>query len=148
MTKIIVYENPEDTTRVSILTPTGEVTIDELLQIYINTDKPYKIMEDNELPIEDSVYFGAWQLIDNNVVINMEKAKEIHRNILRQQRIERFASLDIAFMRALEQGDMLKQQDIALQKQKLRDIPFHVDITTAENTVKLRALTLDVLLAN
>lgn len=148
MTQIIVFENPEDASRVFLLTPTGELSIDELIQRHVDIYKPYKIMDEGDLPQEDNIYFAAWQLINDNIVINLEKAKDIHRNMLRQQRTERFASLDVAFMRALEQGDTVKQQEIALQKQKLRDIPSHPAIYTVEDTTQLRALTLDFLLEN
>ena len=148
MTQIIVFTNPEDLSRVSILTPTGESSIDELIHLHIDTSKPYKIMDEHELPSDDYMYFEAWKLIENDIQVDIEKAKDIHRKNLRQQRIERFTALDIQFMRAIEENDIVAQQEIAAKKQKLRNIPSHTAISNATNTIQLRELTLDFLLTH
>jgi hypothetical protein len=113
MPQVIVFTNPEDVCRVSILTPTGESSIDELIHLHVDTTKPYKIMDDKELPSDDYMYFEAWKLIKNEIQIDIEKAKDIHRRFLRQQRIERFTELDIQFMRSIEENNIVTQQEIA-----------------------------------
>lgn len=55
-------------------------------------------------------------------VVNLSKAKAIHLNKFRDARAPKLEALDIAFMRAVEQGDTAKQADIATQKKTLRDI--------------------------
>jgi len=146
MSYVIVFENPEDSNRISIMTPTGEVSIDELIRLQIDITKPYKIMLSSGLPYEDNVFFEAWKLINDTIIIDLEKSKEIHRNILRQERTKLFSDLDIQFMRAIEQGDTIKQQEISTKKQKLRDLPSHSAIQSASTTAELRSLTLDFLM--
>jgi len=145
--QVIVFQAPDNPTRVAIMTPTGEVEIDELVTRYIDTSKPYKIMSTADFPHQDGDYSEAWQLVNDALVVNMDNAKEAHRNKLRVQRTERFAILDIDFMRAVEQADTAKQQEIAAIKQKLRDMPAHPSIAAATTTAELRALTMDALLA-
>lgn len=146
MSYVIVFENPEDPNRISIMTPTGEVSTDELIRLKIDVTKPYKIMLNTELPYEDDVFFEAWKLVNDTIIIDLEKSKEIHRNILRRERIKLFSDLDIQFMRAIEQGDTVKQQEISTKKQKLRDLPSHSAIQSASTTAELRSLTLDFLM--
>ena len=56
------------------------------------------------------------------ITINLDKAKEIQKNRWRTARIPILEKLDTQFMRAVETGDTTKQQQIATQKQSLRDV--------------------------
>lgn len=55
------------------------------------------------------------------IVINMQKAIEIKKQIIRAEREPLLARLDVEMMRALESGDAAKQAEIATKKQALRD---------------------------
>ena len=57
-----------------------------------------------------------------SIRINIDKAKAITLDRLRAERAPKLAALDVAFMRAVEQGDTAAQASIAAQKQALRDI--------------------------
>lgn len=57
-----------------------------------------------------------------SIIINIDKAKAIKLNALRAERAPKLAALDVAFMRAVEQGDESAKAAIAAQKQELRDI--------------------------
>jgi hypothetical protein len=86
--------------------------------------------------------------IDNNVLkYNIDEAKKIHIEKLRPLRNAKLSSLDVAFMRAVERGDVDKQKEIAAEKQKLRDITTHPAIENATTVEELRELTIDKLLA-
>jgi hypothetical protein len=56
------------------------------------------------------------------ITINLDKAKEIQKNRWRTARKPILEKLDTQFMRAVETGDTAKQQQIATQKQALRDV--------------------------
>jgi len=71
------------------------------------------------------------------ITINLEKAKEIKRNKIRAQRAPLLAELDIAFMRAVELGDLQEQQRIAIEKQRLRDAPSDERINSAQTPEEL-----------
>jgi hypothetical protein len=57
-----------------------------------------------------------------SIRINIDKAKAIKLDSLRAERAPKLAALDLAFMRAVEQGDLLAQASIAAEKQALRDV--------------------------
>jgi hypothetical protein len=56
------------------------------------------------------------------ITIDIDKAKDVQRDVWRRMRKPKLQSLDLAFMRALEAGDAEAQADIAEQKQELRDV--------------------------
>ena len=57
-----------------------------------------------------------------SIRINIDKAKAIKLDQLRAERAPNLAALDLAFMRAVEQGDTAAQSRIAAEKQALRDV--------------------------
>lgn len=57
-----------------------------------------------------------------SIRINIDKAKAIKLDQLRAERAPKLAALDVAFMRAVEQGDTAAQSRIAAEKQALRDV--------------------------
>jgi hypothetical protein len=57
-----------------------------------------------------------------SIRINIDKAKAIKLDQLRAERATKLAALDLAFMRAAEQGDTAEQASIAAEKQALRDV--------------------------
>ena len=57
-----------------------------------------------------------------SISINITKAKAIKLDSLRAERAPKLAALDVAFVRALEQGDTAEQSRIAAEKQALRDV--------------------------
>ena len=69
--------------------------------------------------------------------INMDKAKEIHKNKIRKARAPKLAELDVEFQKALETG--ASTTDIVTKKQALRDAPAASGITTAATTDELKA---------
>ena len=146
-TRVIVVEHPDDSSRVAILIPTGEIPLEDVLQKDVNTEKFHMVVEYETLPIADEDFYEAWHFHEGEVKVNLERAKDIHRNRLRAQRAPLLQQLDVDFMRADEMGDMIKKAEVVASKQKLRNLPTHPSIAGASSTSELRALTLEVLLA-
>lgn len=147
---VIVMESTTDPSRVAVMYPTGDLPIDELICRHVDTSRPYKVMRVEELPTIDFDFYDAWMLIPQegggySLMVDMERAREVQRDRLRMERKPLLKALDIQFMRAVECANITVQQEIAMKKQVLRDIPNHPAIATATNTTILRALTLDVL---
>ena len=69
--------------------------------------------------------------------VDMAKAREIHKNNIRNARTPKLAELDIEFQKALETG--ASTTDIVAKKQALRDAPAASGISTAASTDDLRA---------
>lgn len=57
-----------------------------------------------------------------SIRINIDKAKAIKLDQFRIQRKPLLEALDLAYMRAIESGDLIEQERIKAQKQVLRDI--------------------------
>jgi hypothetical protein len=82
----------------------------------------YKIYKEKDAI---SNYFQSsfeWDYEKNDLKVNIQKAKEIKRNEYRLLRPALFEKLDVKFMKALEANDQSKLQEIAILKEKLRNI--------------------------
>jgi hypothetical protein len=77
-----------------------------------------------------------------SIIINIDKAKAIKLDQLRAERAPKLAALDLAFMRAVEQGDTAKQASIAAQKQALRDV---TKAPLPDDVASLKDFTPDIL---
>ena len=73
------------------------------------------------------------------IVVNMQKALEIKKNMIRQERAPLLAALDIEMMRALEAGDTAKQEEIKQKKQALRDATTDPVLLQASTPEELKA---------
>lgn len=71
--------------------------------------------------------------------INIEKAKEIHKDHLRSVRFQELQRLDIEFMKAVESGDSEKIAEISAKKQELRDITASPEIENATSVENLKS---------
>ena len=69
--------------------------------------------------------------------VDMSKAKDIHKDNIREARKDKLAALDIEYQRATETG--ADTSAIVSKKNALRDYPAHAGITTAQNTQDLKA---------
>lgn len=79
------------------------------------------------------------------IKVNMTKAREIKRDQLRAERKPLLEQLDVEFMRAQEQGDQAKADEIAAKKQALRDVTADPAIDAATTPEELKAVRPGVL---
>ena len=137
MTKII-YSNSDGT--VSVITPTGDV---ELAKKDVPSGTVYEVVEDNTLPT-DRTFRNSWT--GNNIGIatatttiteDISKARDIHKENIRNARTPKLAALDIEFQKAQETSS--STAEIVDQKRLLRDAPAASGIATAANTTELKA---------
>jgi hypothetical protein len=68
------------------------------------------------------------------ITINIDKAKEITKQRLREEREPLLAAQDVAFQRALESG--ADTTTIVIEKQRLRDVTNLVDTATTLDELK------------
>ena len=71
------------------------------------------------------------------ISIDMAKARELHKEKIREARTPKLAELDIEFQKALETG--ASTTDIVSKKQALRDAPADSAIASANTEAKLKA---------
>jgi len=68
------------------------------------------------------------------IIININKAKEVWKDKIRNARISALEKLDVDFIRATEQR--LDTSTIVANKQLLRDLPSQVDTANSINEIK------------
>ena len=73
------------------------------------------------------------------IIVDINKAKEITKDRLRQERKPLLEAQDVAFQRALESN--ADTSAIVAEKQRLRDITNQVD--TANTVEELKSITLE-----
>jgi hypothetical protein len=72
------------------------------------------------------------------ITVNMEKAREIWRDVIREARDPKFAALDVEFQRCVEEN--VDTTEVVLQKEALRDAPQDPAIDTAATPEELKAV--------
>jgi hypothetical protein len=118
--KFIVYAQENNQIAVASVIEEFQEVIEDIVHKIVPPNAPYKIVESLDV---DNTFFNAYEFDQSTgAIINMEKAKEIWKNIFRETRKPILENLDIEYMKALENNDTVKQQEIALKKQQLRDV--------------------------
>ena len=74
------------------------------------------------------------------ITVNMSKAREIKKDLIRLERDPKLADLDVEFMKAVEQGDTALQATLAAKKQALRDATDDPAIQAASTPEELKAV--------
>ena len=135
MSQVIAFQN--DNGGVAVCIPTGELSIEAVLEKDVPKGKGARIVDQASLPNQDNDFFDAWEMDAKTISVNLDKAKELTKRRLRAEREPLLAAQDVAFQRALETG--ADTAAIVAEKQRLRDVTNQAD--TCTTTAELRALT-------
>lgn len=79
------------------------------------------------------------------IKVNMNKALEIKKDMIRAERNPKLAELDLEFMKAVEQNDAAKQADISAKKQALREATNDPALSAAVTPEELKEVIPDAL---
>ena len=134
MKQRIIYQNAEG--GVSIIAPTGEIPIEDVIAKDVPAGVEYSVVDEANIP-SDRYFRKAWKVGNDDVVIDIELAKDIQRDKWREARAPKLAALDVEYIRAMEQEDPVRQSEIASKKQALRDVtstPLPDDIEGIKET--------------
>lgn len=101
----------------------------------------YEEVEDELIP-NDRTFRNAW---DHSLSVDMPKAKEIQRDILRELRKPLFLDLDTEALIALSKGDKVSIALIESRKKELRDITFHESIDSAQTPEELKLAGMELI---
>lgn len=135
MNQVIIFEN--DNGGVSTCVPTGEIPIEAVMEKDVPKGRGARIVQHSSLPWQNNDFYDAWEMDATSVTVNLNKAKEITKTRLREERTPLLLAQDVLFQRALENGT--DTTAIIAEKQRLRDITLLVDeATTLE---ELRTIT-------
>ena len=120
---------------------TNELVIDEIEKSRINS-KSWRIITDADL-IKDREFRDAWKDENNKIDIDIEKAKNIHIDNLRIKRADLLSKLDIEYIKADENNDITKRNEIIQRKNILRDITKDPRIDAATNIEELKKVKVE-----
>lgn len=135
----IVYHDPKED-RVKIIIPAPGIGMQRLL-LDVPEGVMFTTIKNDEVPTDRS-FRNAWSFnhMDKTFGHDMGKAKELHREKIRQARAPKLAELDTAYMRADEAQDPYTKSIIAAKKQKLRDFTKIVNIEQAVTVEELKTI--------
>ena len=103
----------------------------------------FHAIADTDIPV-DRTYRNAWSW-NGKIEHDMVKARNIHRDLMRQSRKPKLETLDAAYMRADEVSNTSLKAQIANQKQALRDVPAIPAIETAATIEQLKTVWPEIL---
>lgn len=82
---------------------------------------------------------GAWTLSGNVISEDLDTAKEIFKDKIREVRDPLLTAEDVTYMKALEADDATAKAASVTKKQALRDAPAAAAITNATTIAELKA---------
>ena len=133
MSQVIIFRN--DNGGVSVCTPTGEISIEAVMEKDIPTGRGAKIISNTDLPNQHNDFFNAWEMDEAGVVtVSLAKAKEITKERLRAERAPLLAAQDVLYQRAQEANT--DTTAIVAEKNRLRDITLLADAATTLDALK------------
>jgi len=115
----------------------GGKTYDEAMQLIIQSDcfDAVKVKIIDVFSETESNFFSAVYITDDNEIkVDMPKARVIHMDRIREGRVTVFNGLDRDYMKAHEANDTTELTNIATTKQALRDLPVTFDATLEQCT--------------
>lgn len=104
-----------------------------------------RFVTDAEIP-SDRTFRDAWAMVGLSVVVDMPKARELHKHKLRALRAPKLTTLDVAYLKADEGGNAALKAQIAATKRALRDVTADPRIAAALTPEELKIIIPDVLL--
>lgn len=87
----------------------------------------------------DRHFRGAWSLSGTVISEDMDAAKTIFRDKIREVRTSLLAAEDVVYMKALEADDTSAKSASVAKKNALRNAPAASAITSADTIAKLKA---------
>ena len=129
MSKIIIYSQENGNMGVCIPNPKLDINIVK------EKDCPNGIIVDQSIVENlDKDFFDGYEIVNDEPVINVSKAKSIWKDKIRLARKSALEKLDIEVMKAQESGSDIT--DIVNEKQILRDLPSNVDGAKTVDQIK------------
>lgn len=100
----------------------------------------WKIIDPAVYQAADREFRSAWKFSpDKDIDVDVEKAKEVWKDKIREARKPMLEALDTEYMRADEAGETAKKAEIAAKKQALRDATKDARIAKAASLDALKA---------
>lgn len=136
----IIYTNKNG--GISVVHPTGELSVEEVAAKDVPDGVPFEIVEDNAIP-SNRTFRDAWVMGTCCVELDLEKCKEIGHDKRRKMRAEEFQPYDDVIAKQIPGSDTVEAE---LARQSIRDKYSNVQraIDAADTPDKIKvALGLD-----
>ena len=131
----IIYQNNEG--GISVIHPTGELSIEEVAAKDVPQGVAYEIVEDDAIP-GDRFFRNAWVANGAAVDVDLSKAKDIGHDIRRQQRTEEFKPYDEVIMKQIPGADAVAAEE-ARQQVRFKYALIQDAINVASTTDEIKA---------
>ena len=130
----IIYTNNEG--GVSVVIPTGELSIEEVAAKDVPAGTPYEIVEDDAIP-SDRTFRNAWIMGDCCIDHDLDKCKEIGHDKRRAARAEEFAPHDEVIAKQIP-GVSAAEAEAARQeiRDKYTSIQAEIDAAASPDEIK------------
>jgi len=138
--KRIVYQGDEGIARIVVPAPDYSGTMEDLLIKVVpeNCRDSADIVEDDAVE-SDRTFRNAWVTSKGkSTEVDLDKAKVIAIEKVREVRVPKFAELDVAYQRAVEEDDSDKQAAVVVKKQTARDATADSQISGADSVANLK----------
>jgi hypothetical protein len=124
----------------SVANVTAEIT--KASQLWKRTVKEWRFVESQDEIPQSRAFRDAWRVdpATKKIRVDMEKAREVHRNQIRRKRIPNLVELDGQYMKADEDNDASKKKEVAQKKKYLRDFPDDPRIASANTPEELLSI--------
>ena len=110
-----------------------------MVDTYI-VDKDGNQTNASEVTVPSDRHFrGAWSLSGKVISEDMDKAKEIFKDKIREVRLPLLDAEDVVYMKAMEADDASAKTASVTKKNALRDAPAASAISSADTIDKLKA---------
>jgi hypothetical protein len=117
--KVITYQEGDG---VAVVSPAPGMDLEAVIAKDVPPGVSRAVIDRDQLPA-DRYFRDAWEYDGpRGVKVNVEKAKEVQRNVWRRMRQPKLEALDLEVMKAVERGDAKRRREVSDQKQALRDV--------------------------
>ena len=130
-TKRIIWTEPNG--QVAVLYPV--IAVEDCIKD-VPSGLDFFIIQDSEIP-KNTFFERAWKIVDGKIQMDIAKAREVHREHVRNARASKLVELDVEFQRALETST--DTTSIVSKKKALRDAPANSAIDAAKTEAELIA---------
>ena len=131
----IIYQNNEG--GISIIHPTGELSIEEVAAKDVPEGVDYEIVKDDAIP-SDRFFRNAWVANGAAVAVDLGKAKDIGHDIRRTLRTEEFKPYDEVIMKQIPGVDAVAAEE-ARQQVRFKYALIQDAINVASTTDEIKA---------
>ena len=130
----IIFQN--ESGGISVIHPTGELSIEEIAKKDVPVGVPYEIVEDDAIP-SDRYFRNAWVLGDCCVEHDLDRCRAIGHDMRRAKRAEEFQPYDEVIAKQIPGADAAAAEFERLQiREKYAFIQEAIDLAATPEAIK------------